>query len=162
MRRKRYLMAADSVISAIKMGSSCEASCCRRSNQWYRWQQPQRWQGEALQGVGQKSSPATKHKWWVCNFPPDGQLGEVTGALSSPKSVLGCEAIAWPPFISKCSETRPQGMMALLSRLKLLASQGGVSSPLTVNVSSDPPAQLFIILETPRGSKLALKIRLHF
>lgn len=41
MRRKRYLMAVDSVISAIKMGSSCEASCCSLPNQWHSWQQPQ-------------------------------------------------------------------------------------------------------------------------
>lgn len=54
MRRKRYLMAVDSVISAIKMGSSCEASCCGLSNQWHCWRQPQPLQDETLQGTGQK------------------------------------------------------------------------------------------------------------
>lgn len=47
-------MAVDSVISAIKLGSSCEASCCGLSNQWHSWQQPRPLQDETLQGIRQK------------------------------------------------------------------------------------------------------------
>lgn len=61
-------MAVDSVISAIKMGSSREALCCGLSNQWDRWQQPRHLLGEALQGVGQTSEPAAKCTRWVPNF----------------------------------------------------------------------------------------------
>lgn len=80
--------------------------------------------------------------------------------LCPPWNLSGLQVVAWPPFMSKHSETRPQGMMALLSWPKLLASQNGfhLLSQLMFQVFN----QLFVILKTPRGSKLALKICVHF
>lgn len=148
MRRKRYLMAVDSVISPIKMGSSCEASCCGLLDQQYRWQQRQ--QGETLQGVWQKSYPTAKHVWWVW-----------LGLCPPQKSVLGHKVVAWPPYkqAQRNPVARQDGLATVAEAARI---SGGFSSALTANVSSVSPAQLFIILETPWGSKLALKICLHF
>lgn len=77
-----------------------------------------------------------------------------------PEICAGLQVVAQPPFMSKQSETRPQGVMALLSWPKLLATQE--SFHLLSQLMFQLFNQLFVILKTPRGSKLALKICLHF
>lgn len=152
MRRKRYLMAVDSVISAIKMGSSCEASCCSLSNQWHGWQQPQPLQ--ALTGWN-----PTRHGAKSPNPLQNARDGGVTG-LFLPEICAWLQSCGLAVFAIKQSGI--WGRMALQSRLVLPAGiSGGFSSALPANISRVSPARLFISLETPWGSVLALKIYLH-
>lgn len=82
MRRKRYLMTVDSVISAIKMGSSCEASCRGLSNQWHGCQSlsPYRpLQDETLQGTRQEIPTQNAHDGGVTGL----FLPEICASLKS-------------------------------------------------------------------------------